>query len=84
MFWFFIGWLAVTLTAIQFIPQVVKAIRTKRLKDISLLTFTTVIAAASVWILHGIHTSDLVIISANILVLISALIIMGLKIKYRH
>ncbi|MBU1159563.1 hypothetical protein KKD04_00075 [Patescibacteria group bacterium] len=71
------------LSAIQFIPQVIKSLKTKETKDVSLLTFLIIIAAASSWIIHGIHKSDIIIIIANILALVSALIIVILKIAHR-
>ena len=83
MFWFIIGWLAATLSTIQFIPQVVKSLKTKETKDLSLGTFLIIVAAASSWILHGIYKEDAVIITANILALVSALIIVALKIIYK-
>ncbi len=84
MFYLIIGWLAIILTSIQFIPQVIKSLRTKELKDVSLGSFLLVVAAASTWILYGIQRNDFVIITANVLVLTSALIISLLKIKTRN
>lgn len=75
--------MVIVLTVTQFIPQVIKAIKTKKLKDISLLSFIMMASTASFWILHGIHRSDMVVVSANTLVLISILTIIILKIKYR-
>ncbi len=83
MFYSIIGWLAVILTSIQFIPQVVKSLKTKELNGVSLGSFLLIIAAASTWILYGIHKNDFVIITANALVLTSALIISFLKIMNR-
>lgn len=77
-----IGWLAVVLTAVQFIPQVVKAYTTKELKGASLATFVMIVVTASTWIVHGILHSDSVVIAANSLVLISAIAIVMLKLKY--
>lgn len=83
MFWLIIGLVAVILTSIQFIPQVIKAFRTRKLRDISLTTFILIIFTAFSWILHGINRSDIAIISANFLILISASIIVILKIIYK-
>ncbi len=84
MFYSILGWLAVILTSMQFIPQVIKSLRTKELKDVSLGSFLLVTAAASTWILYGVYSNDLVIITANVLVLTSALIISLLKITTKE
>jgi MtN3 and saliva related transmembrane protein len=68
---------------VQFVPQVVKAYRTKKVRDISLYSFVLVSITATTWIIHGLNQSDTVIISANVLVLISALLIIVSKILFR-
>ncbi len=79
-----VGWAAVVLTAIQFIPQVIKSLKTRKLRDVSLGTFLLIIVTAFTWLIYGIYESDIVIIAANALVLLSALIITTLKLKYKH
>lgn len=83
MFLELIGWLGVTLTATQFIPQVIKSFKTKKLQDISLQTFILIIATATTWLIHSSFNGDIYIFLANALVLISAIIIVVLKIRYK-
>ena len=60
-----IGILAAFLTTLSFIPQIIKAYHTKRMKDVSrylMILFTT---GSILWIIYGIFHKDVVIIGAN-------------------
>lgn len=60
-----IGISAAFLTALSFVPQIIKAYRTKRMKDVSrylMILFTT---GSILWIIYGIAHNDLVIVGAN-------------------
>ncbi|MBS3126115.1 hypothetical protein J4453_01590 [Candidatus Woesearchaeota archaeon] len=81
--WEIIGWIAVALTASQFYPQLIRAFRTKKVRDISLLSFVMVTISATCWLIYGYYKADMAIITANVLVLIAAIIILVLKIRYR-
>ncbi|MFH1404450.1 MAG: SemiSWEET family transporter [Candidatus Altiarchaeota archaeon] len=78
----YVGWLAVAVTAAQFIPQVIKGYRTKSLKDVSGKMYVLVVVSTILWMTHGIYTRDPVIITANIMVFLCALAILYLKHKY--
>jgi MtN3 and saliva related transmembrane protein len=82
--WQLVGWLVVFLTAVQFVPQVVRAYRTKELRGISLTTFVLIVITASTWIVHGVVRHDEVVVFANAFVLISAIAIVILKLKYKN
>ena len=79
----FVGWIAVALTALQFFPQVLKAYKSKKLGDISLITYVIVVSSSSMWIIHGVYKSDTVIITANVFVLACALSILVMKQIYK-
>jgi MtN3 and saliva related transmembrane protein len=60
-----IGILAAFLTTLSFVPQIIKAYHTKRMKDVSrylMILFTT---GSILWIVYGVLHEDLVIIGAN-------------------
>ena len=60
-----IGISAAFLTTLSFVPQIIKAYRTKRMKDVSrylMILFTT---GSILWIIYGIVHNDLVIVGAN-------------------
>ena len=65
MQWYLIGTVAALLTTFGFVPQVIKMLRTKSVKDISLPTFIQFSVGMSCWALYGFHLRDIIIISAN-------------------
>ncbi len=71
-----IGGLAVGLTMVQFIPQVIKAYKSRQLQSLSVATFLLVVITATTWIVYGVLRKDLVVITANALVLGSAVAIL--------
>lgn len=76
MLWYFVGAAAALLTTFGFVPQVIKMLRTKSVRDISLPTFIQFSVGMSLWALYGFHLGDTIIISANIIgVLILAIAI---------
>ncbi|MCG8429646.1 MAG: SemiSWEET transporter [Candidatus Omnitrophica bacterium] len=80
--WSIIGLAAACLTMFSFIPQIIKVIRTRCAKDISLIMLIQLSAGVSLWILYGIHLKDTIIILANVVTLTSMLILMGLYYLY--
>ena len=61
-----IGISAAFLTTLSFVPQIIKAYHTRRMKDVSrylMILFTT---GSILWIIYGILHEDLVIIGANV------------------
>jgi MtN3 and saliva related transmembrane protein len=79
----YLGYLAGFLTVVSFIPQVLRTWRTKETKDLSVKTFGILVAAAVLWLLYGILTSDWPVIATNggLLLLNSA--ILAAKLRYR-
>ncbi len=82
MFWTFIGVAAATLTMLGFIPQIVLSLRTKSVKDVSLLTLFQLLFGVSLWVIYGIHLKDAIIIGANSVTLITLVILLILYFKY--
>jgi MtN3 and saliva related transmembrane protein len=76
------GYLAGLLTTIAFIPQVVRAYRTRRCDDLSwgmLLIFTTGVV---LWLLYGLFLRSAPIILANAVTLVLNLLLLAMKIHY--
>jgi len=78
MLWTIIGSAAATLTMFAFIPQIFKALRTKSVKDISLITLFQLSLGVSLWITYGIHLKNPIIITANAVTLLTLVILMFL------
>jgi MtN3 and saliva related transmembrane protein len=84
MFWKIIGLAAATLTTFSFVPQIIKIIKVKSFRDISLVTLFQFAAGVSLWALYGIHLKDAIIIAANCITLVTILIVLALYFKYSH
>ena len=78
-----LGLIAGALTTIAFIPQVIKAWKSKHTQDISLGMFAIFSAGVFLWLLYGIQIGATPIIFANVVTLVLALTILILKIKYK-
>jgi MtN3 and saliva related transmembrane protein len=77
-----LGVIAGTLTTISFLPQLVKIVKNKSAKDVSLLMFLIFTLGIFLWLVYGILTLTLAIIIANSVTIILALSILILKVKY--
>ncbi|HEY0668969.1 MAG TPA: SemiSWEET transporter [Sphingobacteriaceae bacterium] len=77
-----IGLAAGILTASSMIPQLVKTIKMKEAKDISVLMFIALIAGTGLWCYYGIIKSDLPIIVTNGFSCALNSFMLFLKIKY--
>ncbi len=83
MLWDIIGLSAAFLTMFGFLPQVIKIYRTKSVNDISIVTIVQFMFGIFLWLVYGIHLSNLALILANsvtLLILVAGLV---LFIKYK-
>lgn len=78
-----LGFVASTLTVSAFLPQVIKAWKTKSTKDVSLLMFSMLIIGNILWLVYGVLINSLPLVITNILIFIFASTILILKIKYK-
>jgi len=78
-----IGLLAATCTTTSFIPQIVKSVKTKNTKDLSLRMYLILAIGTLLWSIYGILNKSLPIIIANTIALSFSLIILALKFKYK-
>ena len=78
-----LGFCAATLTTIGFVPQFIKAVKTKQTKDISLWMYIILITGIILWLLYGIFKNDWPIIIANVVTLLLAIPILVLKIIFK-
>lgn len=84
MFWKIIGMSAAVLTMFGFVPQLIKALKTKSVKDVSRLTLFQLSAGVFLWVLYGIHLQDIIIIMANTVTLITLLALLYLYFNYER
>ncbi|MFC1786812.1 SemiSWEET transporter [Halobacteriota archaeon] len=78
-----IGLVAATFTTISFVPQVIRTIKTKHTKDLSLAMYSIFTTGIFLWLVYGILVKDLPIIIANSITLLFTSAILILKVKYK-
>ena len=83
MAWYLVGTGAALLTTFGFVPQIIKMLRTKSVKDISLPTFVQFTVGMSLWALYGFHLGDPIIIGANGTGIAILIIAIALYLHYR-
>lgn len=76
-----IGLAAASGTTAAFVPQVVKAWRTRSTRDLSFLMIAILASGLTLWIVYGIIRRDGVIIVANVITLALVLTLLGLKVR---
>ena len=77
-----LGIVAGTLTTTSFLPQVVKAWKSRHTKDISFLMFIMLFAGIVLWLAYGIIKRDIPIVFANALSFILVATILFFKIRH--
>ena len=78
------GYIAAFCTAVSFLPQAVKTIKTKDTKGLSLLTYLFLFFGSLPWFIYGIVMSDIPLMSTNFLTTIYTGIILFLILRGRH
>jgi MtN3 and saliva related transmembrane protein len=77
-----IGLIAASLTTFAFLPQSIRAIRTKHTKDISLPMLLMLEFGVVVWIVYGSMIADIPLLAANTISFIFVTITLVLKLRY--
>ena len=79
-----LGLVAGTLTSIAAIPQLVKTLRTRHARDISIWQPLLLALGVALWLIYGILIHDMPIILANIIPLACNVLLTFLKLRYRN
>ena len=77
-----IGLIAGTLTSIAAIPQVIKTLQTRHVRDISIWQPILLALGVALWMVYGILINDLPLIVANIIPLICNVFLTVMKIRF--
>lgn len=77
-----LGLFAGACVTISVIPQIIKVLKTKKVRQISLLTFSILTFGIAVWVVYGILKNDLPIIITNSISLFLNLIMVYFIIYY--
>ncbi len=78
-----LGFVAGALTTFAFFAQVLKTVRTRSTRDISLAMVTLTSTGLFLWFIYGLWMGALPIVVVNLLSLILTLTLVMLKLKYR-
>ena len=78
---FILGSVAAVLTTVAFMPQVIKAHRTRHTKDLSLMMYILLTFGLILWATYGVLLGELPIILANSFTLLMTFYILYLKVK---
>ncbi len=78
----YVGWAAAILTIATFLPQLYKAARSKRTKDLALSTYLLLVVVSALWTVYGISIHSWQVTITNSVVGIVALMICLLKLRH--
>ena len=77
-----IGTIAGILVLISFIPQLLKAYKTKKMFDVSGYLMILIASGMFLWVVYGVIKSDLVIIGTNATGFALNITLLGMKLRY--
>jgi MtN3 and saliva related transmembrane protein len=78
-----LGYIAGVVTVASFLPQVVRAWRTRQTRDLSLASLALLITAGSMWILYGALSRDWPVVATNS-GMVGLLVLLAMaKVRYR-
>ncbi|AHG92756.1 hypothetical protein J421_5221 (plasmid) [Gemmatirosa kalamazoonensis] len=78
-----LGTVAGVLTVASFVPQVVRAWRTRRTRDLSLGTFALLITSGTLWMIYGALAADWPVVATNGGMVALNAALAAAKIRYR-
>lgn len=79
-----LGLLAGLLTSIAAVPQVIKTLRSRHVRDLSIWQPLLLSVGIALWLIYGIVIGDTPLIVANITPLICNLMLTFMKIRFKH
>jgi MtN3 and saliva related transmembrane protein len=79
----YVGLFGAFLSAITFIPQVIRAWQTKSVGDVSLLMLIIVFASVIVWLVYGFYLHLLPVIIANTIILLLSVVLLYFKLTFK-
>jgi MtN3 and saliva related transmembrane protein len=77
-----IGGAAASLTTSSFLPQIIKAYRTKNMEDVSQYLMSFFATGTVLWIIYGTFKNDVVIIAANAIAAAFNIVLLYMKFTY--
>ncbi len=78
----FIGYVAATCTTISFLPQLIRVVRLRSARDISLGMFSIFSAGTALWLTYGLLSHSKPVATANAVTLVLSISILVLKLRF--
>lgn len=78
-----VGLLAGFLTTGSFLPQIIKTIRTKDTRNISLTMYVIYVIGVILWLAYGYVINDIVLLITNSFSLVFGIVLLIMKLKYK-
>jgi MtN3 and saliva related transmembrane protein len=78
-----LGYGACAVTALTFLPQVLKTWKERSAKNVSLLMFIIAFVNEVMWIAYGALKQDMVIVITNVIMITMCSIMISLKLRYK-
>jgi MtN3 and saliva related transmembrane protein len=78
----YLGFAAAFCTTAAFVPQLVRVIRLRSARDISLPTFLMFSFGVFLWLLYGLYSGSKPVIASNSVTLVLSVSILVLKLRY--
>lgn len=76
-----IGYIAATLTTVSFFPQAIKTLRSRDTQSISLRMYILFTSGVTFWSIYGWMVDDGPVLLANLITLVPAVIVLGIKLS---
>ena len=83
MIWSIMGTIAAICTTVGFVPQIIRGIKTRELKDVSPVMLGLLLVGVSLWLVYGIHLKNLIIALANGFTLLFIVTIIYLRVSFK-
>lgn len=77
-----LGFIAAFCTSAAFLPQLLRIVRLRSARDISLPTFLMFSIGVFLWLLYGLYTGSKPVIASNCVTLVLSVTILVLKLRY--
>lgn len=78
----YLGYFAGLLTVVSFLPQVLRAWRTKEVEDLSMRTCILLVVSSVVWIIYGVGGTDWPVILTNSGLLVLNIAVLVAKLRF--
>jgi MtN3 and saliva related transmembrane protein len=77
-----LGFVAAFCTTAAFVPQLLRVVKLRSAREISLGTFLLFSVGVFLWLLYGIYTGSKPVIASNLVTLVLSVSILFLKMRY--